>query len=594
MRARLRNPSIAWALFACATLRAASVVDSVHNLSASGPGSVKATQEKEICIFCHTPHHSTGDTPLWNHSLSKQTYIVYDSPTMNAKVGQPNGASKLCLSCHDGTVALGMVNSRSQTIEMAGGATYMPSGPTNLGTDLSAHHPVSFTYDSKLAADDGKLKDPSTLTGKVKLDRSSQMQCTSCHNPHDNQFGNFLVIESTGSKLCTTCHQTSGATTASHATSSASLATMTTSSLTRAVSTTSTRSGSKVKRTAKTVAENGCNNCHAPHGGRGTQELLLTAREEQTCFTCHNGSVDQQNIQSEFNKASVHPVLQTSQLHKSKEDIHTTTDHVACADCHDSHLAKKTIATAARAAGPITGVKGITRTGATTESITQEYELCFRCHSDTTGRGKATVNRVSPSLNTREEFSTTSLSFHPVTDIGRNPNVPSLMSPLSASSKIKCTDCHNNDQGPGAGGAGPNGPHGSRFEPLLERQLITTDNLPESPENYALCYKCHSRDSILSDQSFRAMNSRGEDRGHRFHVVDQKTACTTCHDSHAASKSQHLINFNPEYVTPVGSRIEYRSMGNSRGSCTLTCHGASHQNASYPDALPGGQTTLKH
>jgi hypothetical protein len=125
------------------------------------------------------------------------------------------------------------------------------------------------------------------------------------------------------------------------------------------------------------------------------------------------------------------------------------------------------------------------------------------------------------------------------------------------------------------------------FAPILERQQIVTDHNPESAANYALCYKCHSRDSILADQSFRAGNSTGADRGHRFHVVDAKTACTTCHDSHGIATAKHLINFNTQYVTPSSNgRLEYVSTGPGAGNCSLTCHGKDH------DATPYTQTGL--
>jgi hypothetical protein len=152
---------------------------------------------------------------------------------------------------------------------------------------------------------------------------------------------------------------------------------------------------------------------------------------------------------------------------------------------------------------------------------------------------------------------------------------------------MSCTDCHNSDQSPAAGGSGANGPHGSVYSPLLERQLVLTDFSPESSANYALCYKCHSRESILSDQSFRAVNSLGESRGHRFHIVDQKAACTTCHDSHGVAGARNLINFNTDYVTPSvlsQAGAMYTSTGNFNGTCALTCHGKDHAGISYPNA----------
>ena len=76
-----------------------------------------ATTEREICIFCHTPHGASAtDGPLWNHQTSTAIYQTFSSPTLTAlgiTIGPPNGASRLCLSCHDGTVALGSVSSRS-------------------------------------------------------------------------------------------------------------------------------------------------------------------------------------------------------------------------------------------------------------------------------------------------------------------------------------------------------------------------------------------------------------------------------------------------------------------------------------------------
>jgi len=67
----------------------------------------------EICRVCHVPHdhgktQRYSDTGLlWNHALSSATYTMYSSTTMDGVIAaQPTGASKMCLGCHDGTVAL--------------------------------------------------------------------------------------------------------------------------------------------------------------------------------------------------------------------------------------------------------------------------------------------------------------------------------------------------------------------------------------------------------------------------------------------------------------------------------------------------------
>src|SRR5689334_13211424 len=169
--------------------QSSSIVNSKHNLSASGPGAIRAATEQEICIFCHTPHNASPVQPLWNRNMPASAYTIYSSSSLQARSGQPTGSSKLCLSCHDGTIALGSVLSREQPIAMAGGVTTLPPGASNLGTDLSDDHPISFRYDSSLATRDPKIRPPQALPPSVKLDHNQEMQCTSCHDAHNNTFG---------------------------------------------------------------------------------------------------------------------------------------------------------------------------------------------------------------------------------------------------------------------------------------------------------------------------------------------------------------------------------------------------------------------
>lgn len=548
-------------LVCCAVARASLNPDSIantrHNLSANGPGAVKSLGETEVCIFCHTPHGSVRDAPLWNRFQSAAVYTPYSSSTMKARPGQPTGASKLCLSCHDGTVAMGMVRSRKNQIKMSSGNTVMAAGSrSNLGTDLSDDHPISFVYDDALARMNGELRDPATLTSAVRLDKDSQLQCTSCHDPHSNRYGKFLVQENNASSLCLQCHDPQNWQTAVHRMSTA------------------TWNGSAPnpwpRGTGGNVQANACASCHAPHSAGTKEQLLNLAGEEQNCFPCHNGHVASQNIQAEFQKISIHNVATTTGVHTPVEDLVNSPRHVECADCHNSHAAKHAPAKAPAASGSLAGVRGVGAGGSPLLTVQNEFELCFRCHGDSANKAAARVNRVSPQTNTRLEFSPSNISFHPVESQGHSQNVPSLRQPYTVNSVIYCTDCHNNNAGPNAGGSGPNGPHGSSFVPLLERQLVTTDYSSESETIYALCYKCHDRQSILSDASFKY---------HSKHIVEQQTACTTCHDSHGAGSSG-LINFNTDYVKPLNGKIEWVSQGNFSGTCTMLCHTASHDRIS--------------
>jgi hypothetical protein len=205
-----------------------------HNLSVSGGGgigAVKAVSESQVCVFCHTPHSATpGAIPLWNRRLSAATYTVYTSNSLDANavfgsLDQPGGSSKLCLSCHDGTLAIGAVNvlggqgsaitPGTVAIPMSGtgaGGT-MPAGEgtatgftRNLGTDLGNDHPISLSFTSALASRDGELRPVDASQqwpagGNVIGIRSSgyrplfpleptgaagqgQVQCATCHDPH--------------------------------------------------------------------------------------------------------------------------------------------------------------------------------------------------------------------------------------------------------------------------------------------------------------------------------------------------------------------------------------------------------------------------
>ena len=533
------------------------VRNSKHNLSASGPGRVKSSQESYVCIFCHTTHAASKDAPLWNRYSSGTVYVPYTSTTAKSRPGQPTGASKLCLSCHDGTVALGMVRSRRQHIKFEGGIKKMPKGSANLGSDLSDDHPISFTYDKDLAAKNTELKDPSAINDAVRLDTNKQMQCTSCHDPHSDSFGHFLVMKNSQSALCTACHSKKGWQSSMHRLSTAEW------------DGTGTNPWPNTRR--KSVKDNGCENCHTPHSAGIGQRLLIFPDEEDNCLSCHNGKVAAKNIKSVLNRASVHPILAESGVHDPTEHLINAPRHAECSDCHDPHAVNDTPATAPDAPGTIAGVRGVDSEGQAVTAITKEYQLCYRCHADSENKGPARVSRQYPETNVRLEFDTKSASYHPVEEKGRNTDVPSLIEPLKATSLIYCSDCHSTDRSDNPG-TSLRGPHGSKWEPILVRRLETSDHSAESSSSYALCYGCHSRSSILGNESFPS---------HNVHIVDEKTACTTCHDPHGVPRNEHLINFNTEYVKPFNGTLQFRDLGRFSGSCSLRCHEVDHDETTY-------------
>jgi predicted CXXCH cytochrome family protein len=492
-------------------------------------------------------------------------YRIYESSTLDAKPGQPTGSSKLCLSCHDGTIALGGVLSRPDLIRMVGGER-IPAGLTNLGTDVSDDHPVSFVYSSGIAASDRQLVGPNALPPEVKLDANGQMQCTSCHDPHQNKYGDFLVMDNRFGALCTSCHVMDGWTATSHQSAGAGV--------------TSSQSG---EWPYATVAENACRGCHRSHTAGGRARLLIFEHEEDNCLSCHDGSVARTDLRSELDKPSGHDPRQYLDLHDPVEAFSVDRKHVECVDCHNPHAtAPHSLTTSFAPIGAtLAKTPGVTAGGGQTLSAQNEYEVCYRCHAESAAAVHLRVDRQAQMTNVRLKFVQTNPSFHPVMMSATGTDTVSLVPQLTRGSMIRCTDCHNNDAGPRAGGAGPDGPHGSMHESLLEKNYTVRDDTSESEYEYALCYKCHLRTSILSDASFPL---------HRLHIVRERTPCAVCHDPHGISSTvdvesdhTHLINFDTRAVWPeqATGRIRFRDLGRFSGSCTLTCHGAEHRDALY-------------
>lgn len=208
-------------IFAGAFVVYSDVTSSRHNLSSGGTLTDKSTDEDQICVFCHTPHQANPATPLWNHGASAAGYTTYTSTTMQASPGSPSGISALCLSCHDGTVA---VNNLVNPPNDLGANPTMGSGnelnasfqidtgnAAYVGTDLTNDHPISFTYDGTLATNDGNLNTPTSTdfvdAGSTVPLFGGSLECASCHDPHDDTVEPFLVKSNAASDLCKTCHQ---------------------------------------------------------------------------------------------------------------------------------------------------------------------------------------------------------------------------------------------------------------------------------------------------------------------------------------------------------------------------------------------------
>lgn len=230
---------------AVTTLATGGVKGSVHDMNAVGDASnnIVADEQGRVCAFCHTPHHAINPgasdyMPLWSHDLSAATnYTQYDSQTFDAKtvgaIDQLAGPSRLCMSCHDGTVApdqhYGATAATGGTLftgDAFTGATFQIGVANAFG--LSNDHPIGFDYnlvqqEEFTTGSDGLNP---IVAATVYLNTSKKvlpnlfggtiMTCATCHDVHnkDNVVNttmaskNYLVYaDQTGSALCLTCHK---------------------------------------------------------------------------------------------------------------------------------------------------------------------------------------------------------------------------------------------------------------------------------------------------------------------------------------------------------------------------------------------------
>ncbi len=319
----------------------------------------------------------------------------------------------------------------------------------------------------------------------------------------------------------------------------------------------------------KSKLPKGCGSCHRGHGVFNSS--MLPESIDVFCFRCHGNNLSTANvrsegalskhitapdIQKEFNKPYRHPVEKTVITGSSESSSRTNRSaprHAQCTDCHNHHYATKE--------NTLAGIKGVSAQGLSVNKINSEYELCFKCHSNS-------ANLPPDEKNKADQFKISNPSYHPIIAQGKNIDVPSLINPLTALSIIKCTDCHNNDDP-----FGPKGPHGSSYRYILKKNFTETDG-PEGPFQYELCYSCHRRESILGNESFFY---------HDLHVSVVGASCRTCHNPHGSSQYAHLIDFDNLSVTPSSKGfIEYRQFGRRAGECFLNCHGKDHSPLSYP------------
>ncbi len=208
------------AVFGGVVIAMAGVQETKHNFTSStySPNAF-FFGTTQVCVFCHTTHN--GDQTigaLWNHENNPPAYQPYTSNTIDMTITAPHNGSLVCLSCHDGTIAVNSLNNLpgpevAGNYGTPGGAGLDGSGKLTssshafVGQDLSDDHPVGVIYDASKDPTGfySKTGNPALYPDKL-LDDGLYVECSSCHNAHDDTYTNFLIESNAGSNLCLRCH----------------------------------------------------------------------------------------------------------------------------------------------------------------------------------------------------------------------------------------------------------------------------------------------------------------------------------------------------------------------------------------------------
>jgi len=447
--------------------RCSDIRNTKHNFAASDlveiPGgtagadgrNVKAVSNDEVCVYCHTPHgdpnQSSQDRPfLWNRALSSSIYSdQYDSSSLNVTAQNVGQGSRMCLSCHDGTVAIGqvdVVNGRltrsvlgfdsnmmtpSDAISMTGDnltadgklAAGTDGYTANLGTDLSNDHPLGFTYDAQLATDDGELKNPADSAhigvrvgggvanfnqGLVDAGGSAGgsnpvTATTRVALPLESTVGlradgetNFVSVDADGTVECTTCHDPH-------------------------IRSTNTAENIKFLRLHRLQKQ------QPTALATGVAEPDFSINNDINCVACHKKSGWSSSVH-----AQAQNIYTTDAVNLREFLPDTQVWQASCLNCHDPHTE--------------TGANWLLRSGADDSNESAIEETCFECHGSSPsvnddGKALADIQTLhtlgghesSDFISVDDEHSHKPLSA----------DLDETSDNLRANRHVTCSDCHN-------------------------------------------------------------------------------------------------------------------------------------------------------
>ena len=475
------------------------------------------------CSTCHD-QHSESVQPF---DPTAQAYVTNSSGTLLSGTNRhfmriTNNFNQLCNDCH---AARKVINA------VAG------SHPVEIGISVNATNKL-----------------PTLLPLEAG---TNNFGCLTCHVVHHGPDGDGKLLRLASSvALCSDCHTDSD-------TNSAHFSTTNGATLWPGTNFTSLMPARTDPNDRGT-----CLNCHATHGWPTNAanptihfDHLLPDFQENFCYACHatNGPAAKK-VYADFQQAYRHPVVNSDPLRRTGRSVE-------CDDCHNPHKAKSGshvyTATATQFRNTVTnapsliGMDGVTfnYSGLTnfqavatnlftyipkTTGVTNEYQICFKCHSGyswgtgTPPNGNSPNGSASSPVETdvAQEFSPMNKSGHPIV-IGLN-NYPNSIAPKAlATGALKapwnmnvgtqtmmCSDCHDATTTNYVASAAQ-GPHGSANQFILRGpNAANWPNVTTFASSW--CANCHIDNVAINSSTLGGgthTSHHGPNACYRCHVV---------------------------------------------------------------------------
>jgi hypothetical protein len=251
------SPALSWAL------PGDGLLGTDHDFTVGSPSPGVSATAVGLCTYCHTPHKALSTLLLWNHTLSTNNFS-WDVPSTTAGTVFPTiagstykGPTAKCLSCHDGSVAVGDIawfmesawpGGTAATGDLAGSTTSTwqmssePSHQVGAGGNMAGNHPVAMPYPFNNTANtyNGTTNGAALTTNEWQADPSllaqasirlfnddgsgnisagtalgkTGIECSTCHDPHnkaakDDMFlrGMLTGNQQTDGYICLQCHK---------------------------------------------------------------------------------------------------------------------------------------------------------------------------------------------------------------------------------------------------------------------------------------------------------------------------------------------------------------------------------------------------